>query len=132
MHFNVRINKKKSIFRCEKIKYLGYLVSQNGIEPDPEKFDPITKASDPDSKPALQSILGSLQYYSRFVPNFAELAAPLFDLCKRDTEFRFDSEHKGILTHLKEAIFNKCVKPYSFDSDTKLVCDASEYAIGGF
>ena len=131
VHFNIRINKNKSLFRCEKIKYLGYLVSQNGIEPDPEKFDPIMKASDPDSKVALQSILGSLQYYSRFVPNFAEMAAPLFDLCKKDAEFRFDTEHKRILSQLKESIFNKCLKPFSFDADTKLVCDASEFAIGG-
>lgn len=131
IQFNIKINKNKSIFRCEKIKYLGYLVSQNGIEPDPEKFGPIMQAKDPNSKVALQSTLGSLQYYSRFVPNFADIAAPLFELCRKNTDFHFGKEHKKALSQLKESIFSKCLKPFSFEADTKLICDASEFAIGG-
>lgn len=83
--FNVKINKAKSIFAVSRIQYLGYIISKDGIQPDPEKFKPITDSPKPQSATELQSILGSLQYYIRFHPSFAETAAPLFDLIKRDT-----------------------------------------------
>ena len=82
IEFNVKINKSKCIFNTDKISYLGYIVSSEGIEPDTSKFNPLMLCPDPTNVKELQSLLGSLQYYSRFVKGFAELTSPLYDLCK--------------------------------------------------
>ena len=130
--FNVRINKSKSIFRVKEITYLGYLVTSEGIQPDPSKFLPITSADEPRNQQELRSILGCLQYYSRFSSNFAHIAACLFDLCKKDCDFEWQECHSQALEQLKNEIFNKRLKPFSMSSQsTRLVCDASERAIGG-
>ena len=67
IEFNVKINKSKCVFNTDKISYLGYIVSSDGIEPDTSKFNPIMLCPDPANVKELQSVLGSLQYYSRFI-----------------------------------------------------------------
>ena len=130
--FNVRINKRKSIFQVNRINYLGYLITAEGIQPDPTKFLPIMSADDPQDQQQLHSILGCLQYYSRFSKNFAKMAAGLFDLCRKGCEFVWTNEHADALKQLKHEIFNKKLKPFSMVADnTRLICDASERAIGG-
>lgn len=130
--YNVRINKGKSVFRMKEITYLGYMISSKGIQPDPEKFNPILSAADPKTQHELHSILGCLQYYSRFSPDFARIAAGLFDLCRKGSEFNWEKHHSEALRHLKEEIFSKKLKPFSMVAKTtRLICDASEHAIGG-
>ena len=66
----------------EEVPYLGFLVNRAGTRPNPEKTAPLREITlarlleDP-KHPA--RFLGMLQYYSRFIPNFANLAAPFFD-----------------------------------------------------
>ena len=129
--FNVRINKTKSVFAVEQIKYLGFVLSKEGIQPDADKFMPIMKSPDPVSVTELLSVLGSLQYYSRFHASFAETAAPLFDLCKSGQDFHWTAEHSRSLKSLKELVFSGKLQPFRKGVDTKVICDASEYAIGG-
>lgn len=129
--FNVRINKTKSVFFTDQIVYLGYLLNRDGLQPDPDKFKPILDAPEPETQEALHSILGSLQYYSRFLPSFADLAAPLFELCRKDAEFRWTNTHSNALQKLKSLIFHKKLKLFNPNAPTSLICDASEKAIGG-
>ena len=132
IQYNVRINKTKSIFRKNEIQYLGYLVTGEGIQPDPKKFMPIMSAEEPQNQQELHSVLGCLQYYSRFTQDFARIAACLFDLCKKDSEFDWQDCHSQALRQLKNSIFNRKLKPFTMTSEnTRLICDASEKAIGG-
>ena len=75
-----KMSKSKCIFNTDMISYIGYIASSVGIEPDTSKFNPIMLCPDPTNVKELQF----LQYYSRFVKGFAELASPLYDLCKKD------------------------------------------------
>ena len=75
---NVSINASKSVFGVHKLEYLGFIVEEEGYRPDPTRLDPFINAPAPDSHAALRSTLGILQYYSRFIPNFATKAEPLF------------------------------------------------------
>ena len=105
IEFNVIINKSKCVFNMDKISYLGYIASSEVIKPDTSKFNPIMLCPDPTNVKELQSLLGSLQYYSRFVN--AELASPLYDLCKKDIKFVWGEHHHDCLTKIKNAIFSK-------------------------
>ena len=68
---------KKCTFMRSKIKYLGHVVSHEGVQMDPGKVDTISAYKAPDYKDALRSFLGLMSYYSAFIPAFSATAQPL-------------------------------------------------------
>ena len=62
-----------------KPTYLGHVVSENGVEPDPEKISALPKwlENPPRNRKELQTFLGFAGYYRNFVEGFAKIAAPL-------------------------------------------------------
>ena len=54
-----------------KVEYIGYLVSPEGLEAHPKYFDSIVNISFPRTLRSMQSVLGSLNYHSRFIEDFA-------------------------------------------------------------
>ena len=76
---NVAINKKKTVLNTDSIEYLGYVISGNGIKPSPRKLAAILEAPTPRWVGEVQSFLGLVTYYCRFVRNFSSVLAPLYD-----------------------------------------------------
>ncbi|KAE9298831.1 hypothetical protein PR003_g23131 [Phytophthora rubi] len=57
--------------RSSKVDFLSHGVTRAGIRTDPKKLKAITELSFPRSKKGMQSFLGALNYYSRFIHDFA-------------------------------------------------------------
>ncbi|CAI7863614.1 unnamed protein product, partial [Closterium sp. NIES-54] len=79
----------------------------------------------------LQQFLGFTNYYNRFVPQYAKIAAPLTDLLKKDTPFKWDTPHQQAMEQLQTALTTTPVlilpdpeKDYVFEAD------ASDQAVG--
>ncbi|XP_063784361.1 uncharacterized protein LOC134933234 [Pseudophryne corroboree] len=77
---------KLSIEKCQfcrsSVKYLGHIVSRQGIATDPEKVSTVKNWPRPGNLKELRSFLGFCGYYRKFVPQYAALAKPLTDLTK--------------------------------------------------
>ena len=58
-------------------KLLGFIVSKEGMIIDPERREAISNINLPNSKKAMQSFLGKINFIRRFVPNFAQVVKPL-------------------------------------------------------
>ena len=88
----------KCHFLRERVPYLGYIISKNGIQPDPSKTEVknFPRPSDPTS---VRSFVGLAAYYRRFVPQFAIVAAPLHRLMKKDVPFVVKKFHAYLLCH---------------------------------
>ena len=84
----VKLKREKCVFVQLSIKYLGHILSGDGLRPDPEKFEAVVKAPPQANREKLESFLGLVQYYARHVPNLSSLAGPLNEL--RKTEVRFE------------------------------------------
>ena len=67
---------KCDLFRKE-IKYLGHVVSNEGISTDPDKIKSVTEWPQPTTVTEVRSFLGFVSYYRRFIPNFSKVARPL-------------------------------------------------------
>lgn len=74
------------------VSYLGHLISEKGIKPQPEKVISIQEVSQPKTIRDVQSFLGLCNYYRKFVKDYAKIAAPLTKLlghknekCKKGT-----------------------------------------------
>ena len=103
----------------------------DGLHPVQEKIDAIKNAPPPKDVSELQSFLGMVQYYSRFLPGLATTLAPLHQLLKKDVQWRW--------TGVEQRAYEKCKANLSSDAllihydakrDLRLACDASSYGLG--
>ncbi|OWZ08483.1 reverse transcriptase [Phytophthora megakarya] len=78
--WNLSISVVKSFWGMPKVGYLGHKVSHNGLEANPNDLSALTDLAFPGSLRTLQSFLGSLNYYSRFIEDYAIYAAVLYEL----------------------------------------------------
>ncbi|KAG3044480.1 hypothetical protein PC121_g21879 [Phytophthora cactorum] len=80
----ISISFTKSIFCQPKVDFLSHEISPEGIKADSKKPDAITELSFPTSKRGMQSFLGALNYYRRFIQDFAVYGAALYQLKEED------------------------------------------------
>lgn len=74
----------KCIFAQNSIAYLGHIVSEKGVGPDPEKIAAMLDWPPPRTIKHLRGFLGLTGFYKKFVRNYSSTAAPLTDLLKKD------------------------------------------------
>ena len=94
----------KCKFGLSSIIYLGFQVSQGSISPNPLKCDKILKIDYPKSKKELMSVLGTCNFYQRFIPNIFELTAELSDKLKKKSPETFELSEE--LKHKFDALKN--------------------------
>jgi len=110
-----------------RVDFLGFILSADGIEPNPTKVQAIAKWPSPTSVLELQSFLGVVNYYRRFVKHLAVLASPLFDLLKKGASFTWLEQHEKSFSSLKQALLSSDVlahpdpnKPYVVNTDASI------------
>ena len=130
---NLKLQAKKCHFGKEKIRFLGYIVDEKGISTDPEKTAVIEQYPEPKKLKELRAFLGLANYYNRFIPNFAEIADPLFKLTRKGEKYVFAEEQKKAFQCLKQRLtsapvlmYPKLDIPFELDIQT----DASGIAMG--
>ena len=67
-----------------RTKFLGHVVSENGIEPDPEKVRAVVDWPTPRNLTEARSFVALASYYRRFVGSFAEIARPIHLLTQKN------------------------------------------------
>ena len=60
------------------MEYLGHLVSERGVEPDPKKVRAVMDFPLPSNVKELQSFLGKVNYHRKFIKDFGSIAVPLY------------------------------------------------------
>jgi len=73
-------NVTKCLFAQKKMEFLGHIVSEQGIEMQPAKFNAMLSCPTPADKAALRRFLGLTGYYRRFIEHYGTIAAPLTSL----------------------------------------------------
>merc|ERR1712105_326996 len=77
----LRIQVSKTCLFAQEVKYLGFLISPEGIKMEPSYRDVLIAQGPPESAKELRSYLGKLLYYSGFIRHFSEIVGPLYELC---------------------------------------------------
>ncbi|XP_076065272.1 uncharacterized protein LOC143039284 [Oratosquilla oratoria] len=138
---NVVDSSRGDKLRLEKeVAYLGHVISQDGIKPQPDKVRAIKTFPRPARQKELLSFLGLAGYYRKFIPNFAEISLPLVNMTKGDVAGKHKNRELGPWTppqlhafeSLKSHLSSTVVLPYpNFAKPFLLTTDASASAIGG-
>ena len=121
---------KCSLFRPE-VAYLGHIVSENGIKPDPDKIRRIKNWTTPTSITDVRSFLGLCSYYRRFIRGFSSIAAPLNKLLEKSNKFEWNDDCDQAFDDLKKTLVSDSVMAYPRDSGLFILdTDASATGIG--
>ena len=95
---------EKCEFERTSIKYLRVVVSHDSVKMDPAKVAGVSEWPTPSNKKEVQSFLGFINFYQRFIEGFLHIARPLFDLTKADSAFKWSSKEKLAFDILKDRI----------------------------
>ena len=123
---------KKCELFTQEILYLGFMVTGQGIRPDPSKIKCVQNWPRPCGVGDVRSFLGFASYHRRFVKDFAQIARPLTVLTLKNKTFEWGPSQEHAFTVLKDRLCRTPVLDHprtgvEFILDT----DASGFAIGG-
>jgi len=101
---NLKLNPNKCRFATKNITFLGHVVSEEGTKPDLGKIEAVLHFSQPMIVTNVRSFLGLIGYYRNYVRGYSRLAAPLFELTKKDVNFVWDMGCQQAFQELKAAL----------------------------
>jgi len=128
---NLKVNPKKCILFSQKVKYLGHIISSEGISTDSEKINAVNNWPIPKNKKHLRSFLGLCSYYRKFVKGFSILAKPLYVLTENQTKFIWNKQCEDVFNRLKQAPTSSPILSLpKEEGELILDTDASNFGIG--
>jgi hypothetical protein len=140
----LKVNAAKSLFCAHEIEYLGYIITREGIKPQPKKVQAILLLNPPDNVKELRHFLGMVQYYQDMWTRRSEMLAPVTDLvgeCRETKTTRmnktkkklwwWDRIHQQAFDNVKAAIAKETVSAYlNFSKPFEIYTDASSMQLG--
>jgi hypothetical protein len=125
--------RKKCRFFQTELKYLGFIVGNGQLRPDPSKIQSVVDWPVPTTKDEVRSFLGLTNYFRRFVQGYSGLVRPLTDLLKDASPriLEWTDECNSAFEHLRWCLTHAPVLQLPrFDKPFEVVADASQFALG--
>lgn len=127
----LKLRAPKCVLFRKKIKYLGHLLSEQGIAPHKDNTTPVQTLKAPTSVSEVRSFLGMVGYYRKFIRNFACRAKPLTNLTREGAFFKWGQNEQAGFEDLRDALAGRDVLAYpDFTKPFELTTDACNYGMG--
>ena len=127
----LKLTKRKCKESVTELKYLGVILTAEGMKPDEGKVKAILDMPEPDDKEGVRRFLGLVNQFSKFLPDLADITAPIRELLNKKIEWHWEEQHKKSFTCLKKKLVSAKVLAY-FDPSkiSTLSVDASKDGLG--
>nr|GEU72698.1 reverse transcriptase domain-containing protein [Tanacetum cinerariifolium] len=128
---NQSLNWEKSHFMVKEGIVLGHKISKNEIQVDKAKIDVIAKLPHTTTVKGVWSFLGHAGFYRRFIQDFSKISRPMTHVLEKNTPFIFSEDCIKAFQTLKKKLTEASILiALNWDLPFKLMCDASDFAIG--
>jgi len=107
--YMLKLNPEKCVFGVEVGKFLGFLLTECGIEANPKKCVAIIAMRSPISVKEVQQLIGRMVALSRFVSTRGDKGHPYFQCLKRNNRFVWTRECEEAFLKLKEYLASPSV-----------------------
>ena len=123
---------KKCEFHVEEVKYLGLVISTQGIRMDPEKVAAVRDWESPANVKDVQSFLGFANFYRRFIKGFSRIAGPLTKLTGKNNPFIWSADCQQAFDKIKDSFdLDLILMHYDPDKPVILETDSSDHVNAG-
>jgi hypothetical protein len=128
----LQVDLKKCEFHVTRTKYLGFIISTDGIEVDPDKIAVVRDWKAPTTVKGVQSFLGFCNFYRRFIRDYGIIARPMSNLTKTGVKFVWTQACQDSFLKLKAMLTSAPIlQHYSEDLETRIETDASDGVVAG-
>ena len=123
---NIKLNKEKSVFKTTDVEFLGHIITNQGLKPDPKKIEAILEIENPTDVTAIRHLQGTVTYLAKFLPKFSTVMELLRRLTHQEQQWEWSDEQEKAMTELKHLVTTAPVLSY-YDPAKELIiqCDAS-------
>ena len=129
--YGISLNPRNSNFNMKEGKFLGHIISKDGIRIDLDRVNSILKVEEPRSKKEMQYFIGQVKFLRRFIPSFAKILINITSMLKKDNEIKWIVGAIKYFKHINKAIttapvlvspyFSKYFLVFSYASDIQLL-----------
>ena len=125
------LNREKCKFGLSRIVFLGHVISSEGIRLDDEKIKAVAETRKPMNSSEVRSFLGLANYCGRYIQNFSTTAAPLRELTRKNTVWKWAKRHQDAFDKLKQALISaETLAYYNPKAETRIIVDANPVGLG--
>ena len=122
---------EKFQFRLHKLTFFGHDLSSEGVAPSEEMIAAVVNAQAPKNVSEVRSFVQLVQYSSKFIPNFSQVAEPLWKLLRKGQPFVWGTEQQLAFEELKWLMTSANALAYfRGDCKTRIVADAGADGLG--
>src|SRR6266404_9983036 len=122
---------EKCKFEQKEVEYLGLVISKDHVAMDPMKVHGVTEWPTPMKVKEVQSFLGFVNFYQKFICDFSDIPHPLYALTCKTQQWVWGSPKQEMFNALKKAVTSTPVLTFPSQSGCfHLECDASNFATG--
>ncbi|GAX22752.1 putative transposase [Fistulifera solaris] len=126
-----RANVRKCFFAKSELEYLGYVITREGMQPQPKKVEAIMRIKEPTTKRQLRHFLGMINYYRDMWRRRSHLMAPLTQLVSDKVKFHWGPEQQEAFDEIKRNISRETMLSFpDFNKPFHIHTDASAYQLG--
>jgi hypothetical protein len=128
----LHLKPEKCEFHRQEVKYLGLIISTEGIKMDPEKITAVQDWEAPHNLKDVRAFLGFANFYHCFVRDYSKIVQPLTLLTQKGVAFVWKEEQQKAFDDLKNT-FTSAPILARFDPDRDVIVetDASDYVSAG-
>ena len=126
----ITLSPAKCHFGYQSLMLLGQKVSRLGLSTHKEKVDAILQLDDPKNVHDLQIFLGMMVYFSSYIPFYAWIVHPLFQLLKRENKWKWETEEQNAYDLCKQVLTQAPVRAHAMPGlPYRIYSDACDFAL---
>lgn len=125
------LNREKCKFGVTTVDFLGVVVNEHGISPDPKKCEAVQEMEPPVDVGGIRRLLGMVNHVGRFLPHLSDTTAPLRALLSKNSAWTWGPDQEAAFLNLKRMLSSEvCMARYHPALPTIVSADASSFGLG--